>query len=289
MIRLLPAIVLALGVISYLGFSAVTFQVGQWQQAILLQFGRPVRTVTAPGLHWKLPFVQNAEFIEKRLLEYDATPKELITLDKQQLVVDNFSRWRIVDAQKFYESVTNEAGAQSRLDDIIYSTLREELGRVTLRDVVSGDRDKLLAEITRKSNERAVAYGVEIVDVRIKRTELPAKNEANVFSRMRTERERQAKRFRAEGEEESRKIRSLAEKEQRVILAEASRKADIIRGEGDAEATKIYADAYNKNAGFYRFLRTLEAYEKSMLEGTTIVLSPDSEFFRLLQNSEVPK
>jgi len=282
--RLLLPIVILVGLI-FVAFSSLTFQVGQWQQAIVLQFGKPVATVTKPGLHVKWPFIQNVVYVDKRLLEYDAAPKELITIDKQQLVVDNFSRWRIVDPLKFYQTVTNEAGAQSRLDDIIYSNLREAIGRATLTNVVSGDRDALLAEITGNSNRKAASYGVEILDVRIKRTELPEKNEANVFSRMRTERQRQAKKFRAEGDEAARKLRSTAEKTRQVLLAEAARKAEITRGEADAKATKIYAEAHNRDPEFYAFIRTLQAYDAALTKNTSVVLTPDSEFLRLLRSS----
>ncbi len=185
------------------GYVTATFQVGEWQQAIVLQFGRPMRTITEPGLYFKTPLAQNVIFFEKRLLEYDASPKELITQDKQQLVVDNFSRWRIVDPLLFYKTVITVGGAQSRLDDIIYSNLRQATGRMTLRDVVSGDRAAFMSSVTENSDKRARTYGIEVIDVRIKRTELPEKNELNVFNRMRTERQRQAKKFRAEGEEES--------------------------------------------------------------------------------------
>jgi len=279
-------VILALGIIV---FSTATFRVGEWQQTVVLQFGRPVRTVTEAGLYFKTPLVQNVVYFEKRLLEYDAAPKELITLDKQQLVVDNYSRWRIIDPLTFYQTVLSEAGAQSRLDDIIYSTLREAIGRENMRDVVSGDRDTLIDEVTRRSNEKARGYGVEIVDVRIKRTELPEKNEANVFRRMRTERERQAKKFRAEGDEEARKIRSKAERDRKVLLAEASRQAEVLRGEGDAKAAETYAAAYNRDPEFYRFLRTLQVYDDSLSKRTTLVLTPSSEFLGLLGSSKPSK
>ncbi len=261
------------------------FQVGEWQQGVVLQFGRPVRTVVEPGLYFKIPFVQNVVYFEKRLLEYDASARELITIDKQQLLVDNYSRWRIIDPLKFYQTVFTIEGAQSRLDDIIYSNLREAIGRGTLRDVVSGDREALMSKVTATSNERAAAYGVEVIDVRIKRADLPEKNEQNVFSRMRTERERQALKFRAEGQEEARKIRSTSEKERQILLAEANRTAEIARGEADAKAAAIYAAAYERDPEFYTFVRTLEAYRNTLGDRTTIVLDPTSEFFELLKSS----
>ncbi len=271
--------------ILFLVWRLACFTVGEWQQAVVLQFGKPVRTVTQPGLYFKTPFAQNVVYFEKRLLEYDAAPRELITQDKQQLVVDNFSRWRIVDPLQFYQTVLSEAGAQSRLDDIIYSNLREAIGRTTLREVVSGDREALMRAVTEETNVRARAYGVKVVDVRIKRADLPAKNEQNVYSRMRTERERQAKKFRAEGEEEARKIRSRAEKERRVILAEANRAAEVIRGEAEAKAADIYAAAYNRDRDFFGFLRTLEAYRRALTGDTTVVLDPGSEFLKAFEQS----
>jgi membrane protease subunit HflC len=267
-------------------YSLACFQVGEWQQGVVLQFGRPIRTVIEPGLYFKVPFVQNVVFFEKRLLEYDASARELITLDKQQLLVDNFSRWRIVDPLKFYQTVLTVAGAQSRLDDIIYSNMREAIGRITLRDVVSGERTELMSAVTGDSNDRAASYGVEIVDVRIKRADLPEKNEQNVFSRMRTEREQQAKKFRAEGDEEARKIRSMSEKERRILVAVAKRTADIARGEAEALTAAIYAEAYSKDPEFYSFIRTLEAYRETLADRTTLVLDPSAEFFKLLRSSE---
>ena len=261
----------------------VFFTVPQWMQAVVVQLGDPVRTVREPGLYVKLPFVQEVLYFDRRILAYDAQPRELLTVDKQQLVVDNYARFRILDPLQFYRTVRNEAGAQSRLDDILYSNVRETLGRHTLREIVSEKRAELLEQVTKRSDENARGYGIEVIDVRIKRADLPEKNEQNVFSRMRTERERLAKKFRAEGEEEARKITSGAEKDVLILMAEARRQADILRGEGDALAVKIFADAYGRDPGFYEFVRTLEAYRKTLGEGTTLILSPSSDFFRLLK------
>jgi membrane protease subunit HflC len=281
------AIVAVAGVLGtlVLGYILACFQVAEWEQAVLLQFGRPVRTITEPGLNFKIPFIQKVEYFERRLLVYDASPRELITRDKQQLVVDNYSRWKITDPLKFYQTVVTINGAQSRLDDIIYSNLREAMGRMTLRDIVSGDREGAMKRVTEESNEKAAAYGVEIIDVRIKRADLPEKNEQTVFSRMKTERERQAKMFRAEGDEEARKIRSTAEKTRMILLAEANREAEIIRGEAEAGATKVYAAAYEKNSEFYAYMRTLEAYRRTLPNKTTMVLDPSSEFLERLHSS----
>jgi membrane protease subunit HflC len=280
-----------LGILAVLGglvaiWNLALFQVPQWMQAIVVQLGEPVRTVQEPGLYMKLPFVQTVLYFDKRLLEYDASPKELLTKDKQQLVVDNYVRWRISDPLQYYRTLRTEAGAQSRLDDVVYSNLRETLGRHTLRDVVNERRAALMDEVTSRSAAKAQEYGIEIVDVRIKRADLPEKNELNVFNRMRTERERQAKKFRAEGEEEARKIRSEADKQVQILLADARQSAEVLRGEGDAVAVKIFADAYGRDVEFYEMVRTLEAYRNTIGEGTTLILSPESDFFRLLRRLE---
>ncbi len=281
----LTAAVVAVLAAAALVYAGVCFSVGEWQQALVLKFGKPMRTIVEPGLNFRIPFVHQVVYFDKRLMEYDAAPRELITRDKQQLVVDNFSRWKIVDPLKFYQTVLTEAGAQSRLDDIIYSNLREAIGQVTSTDVVSGDRTEFMDQVRLNSGRRAAEYGIKVVDVRIKRTDLPEKNEQNVFRRMRTERERLAKKFRAEGDEASTKIRSQAEREKRVITADANRESEIIRGKADALATDVYAKAYGRDAEFYGFIRTLESWRKTLGEKTTIVLTPSSEFLELLDSS----
>jgi len=262
------------------------FTVPQWMQAMVVQLGEPVRVVQEPGLYWKIPFIQQVTYFDRRLLDYDAASKDILTIDKQQLSVDNYSRWRIADPLQFYRTVRDERGAQSRLDDIVYSDLRETLGRHTLRDIVSDKRDQLMADVTARSAEKAKVYGIEIVDVRIKRADLPEKNEQTVFGRMRSERERQAKKFRAEGDEEARKIRSESDKQVQILLADATQQAEVIRGEGDANATRIFAEAYGRDPDFYAFQRTLEAYRTALATGTTVILSPKSEFFRFLERAE---
>ncbi len=280
---LLGVLVLAIAV-----WTLALFTVPQWMQAVVVQLGEPVRVVRDPGLYWKLPFVQHVLYFDRRLLEQATSPKEILTRDKQQLVVDNYTRWRIIDPLQFVRSVRDERGAHSRLDDIIYSELRETLGRHTLREIVSEKRAELMAHVTRVSDTKARAYGIEVVDVRVKRVDLPEKNEQNVFNRMRTERERLAKKFRAEGDEEARKIRSRSDKEVQILLADARRQAEVLRGAGDAQAVAIFAEAYGRDPEFYAFTRTLEAYRRTLGEGTTAVLSPDSDFFRLLQRSAPP-
>ena len=275
-------IVLGSAAAAFLVWTSVFFVVPVWMQAVVVQLGDPVRTITEPGLYVKVPFIQEVLYFDKRLLDYEASPKEILTKDKQQLVVDNYSRWRIDDPLLFFRTVRNEVGAQSRLDDIVYSDLRETLGRHTLSDIVSGQRSDLMKEVTAASDMKTRAYGIRLIDVRIKRADLPEKNELNVFNRMRTERERQAKRFRAEGDEEARKVRSDADKQVRIITADARQKADIVRGEGDAQAVKIFADAYGRDPDFYEFVRTMDAYRKTIDPDTTLILSTDSDFFRWL-------
>jgi len=271
-----------------LGWNLVAYTVPQWQQAIVVQLGEPVRTVQEPGLYFKLPLIQTVLYFDKRLLGYDASPREILTKDKQQLMVDNFSRWRIRDPLQFYRTVRNEAGGQSRLDDVIYSIVRENLGRHTLREIINEKRSAVMAAVTKESDAKAREYGIEVADVRIKRADLPEKNELNVFNRMRTERERLAKKFRAEGDEEARKIRSESDKQVQILTAEARKQAEITRGEGDALAVKIFADAYGRDPEFYQLVRTLEAYRNSITEGTTLILSPNSEFFRYLKQLDRP-
>ena len=267
-------------------WNLAVFTVPQWMQAMVVQLGEPVRVVQEPGLYWKIPFIQQVTYFDRRLLDYDAASKDILTVDKQQLSVDNYSRWRIADPLQFYRTVRDERGAQSRLDDIVYSDLRETLGRHTLRDIVSDKRDQLMADVTARSAEKAKVYGIEIVDVRIKRADLPEKNEQTVFGRMRSERERQAKKFRAEGDEEARKIRSESDKQVQILLADATQQGEVIRGEGDANATRIFAEAYGRDPDFYAFQRTLEAYRTALATGTTVILSPKSEFFRFLERAE---
>ena len=266
-------------------WNLAAYSVPQWMQAIVVQLGEPVRTVQEPGLYWKIPLIQNVLYFDQRLLDYNASPREILTKDKQQLVVDNYSRWRIRDPLQFYRTVRNEEGAQSRLDDIIYSNLRETLGRHTLREIINEKRALLMEQVTKRSDEKAREYGIEVVDVVMKRADLPEKNELNVFNRMRTERERQAKKFRAEGDEEARKIRSESDKQVQILLAEARRKAEIMRGEGDALAVKIFADAYGRDPEFYQFLKSLETLGQTLDKDTWLVLSTDSEVLRYLKSA----
>jgi len=258
------------------------FIVDETKQAIVLQFGKPIRAISEPGLNWKLPFIQNVKFFEDRLLVYDAAPTEIITKDKKTLIVDNYARWRIIDPLKFLQTVRDLNGAQARLDDIIYSELRVDLGLFNMSEIVSEIREAIMERVTKISNEKANTYGIEIVDVRIKRVDLPPENEKYIFDRMKAERERIAKQYRAEGQEESAKIIAETEREKTVILAEAYKTAQTLKGEGEAESVKIYAESFNQDPEFYKFYRTLEAYRKTFKDKTTVLFSTDSEFLKYL-------
>ncbi len=258
------------------------FIVDETKQAIVLQFGKPIRAIKEPGLNWKLPFIQNVVFFEDRLLVYDAAPTEIITKDKKTLIVDNYARWKIIDPLKFLQTVRDLNGAQARLDDIIYSELRVDLGLFDMSEIVSEKREGIMKRVTEISNEKSDTYGIEIVDVRIKRVDLPPENEKFIFDRMRAERERIAKQYRAEGQEESAKIIAETEREKTVILAEAYKTAQTLKGEGEAESVRIYAESFNQDPEFYKFYRTLEAYRKTFKDKTTVLLSTDSEFLKYL-------
>ncbi len=253
------------------------------QNAIVVQLGKPVRNITEPGLYVKVPFIQEVTYFDKRLLDYDSEPQDVITQDKKTLLLDNYAKWRIVDPLKVYQNFQTQRGALQRLHDIIYSELRVELGRHDLLEIVATDRADIMKIVTQRSNEKASAYGIEIQDVRIKRADLPEQNEKAVFARMQAERERQAKQYRAEGAEEAQKIRSEAEKDREIILAEAYRESEELRGAGDAKAFKVYADAYRQDPHFFEFTRSMEAYKKTFKDKSTLVVSPDSEFFRYLK------
>jgi len=258
------------------------FTVDETEQVIITQLGKYMRTVTEPGLHFKAPFLQNVHKFEDRVLEYDAAAAKIITSDKKHLVIDNYARWRIVDPLKLYQTVRNEFGGQARLDDIVFSEIREELARHTLTEVVSINREAIMEKVHKQCDNKAREYGIEVIDVRIKRADLPAEVAHSVYARMKAERQRIAKKYRSEGEEEAVKIRATTDKEKTILLAESYRQAEKLKGEGDAGAIKIYAEAFEKDPEFFAFVRTLEAYKKSLRRDTTIVLPSNSEFFQYL-------
>jgi membrane protease subunit HflC len=262
------------------------YKVEQTESALVVQLGKPVKAVADPGLHFKTPFIQQVIKFENRLLLYDASPSVIITKDKKNLVVDNYAKWKVIDPLKYYQTVRNEIGAQSRLDDIIFSNVREELGKHNLLDIIAKTRASLMADVTIKSNEAAKSFGIEVADVRIKRADLPPENERAVYERMKAERDREAKRYRSEGEERALGIRAQADRDKTVILSEANRKSQVLKGEGDATATKLYADAYQKDPKFFYFLKTMEAYKTTFGERDTMIMTPESEFFRYLKESK---
>ena len=259
------------------------YSVSETAQVVVTQLGRPVRLVKSPGLHFKVPFIQQLTFFEDRLLDYDAAPALVITRDKKNLVVDNYAKWQISDPLKFLQTVQNEAGAQARLDDIIYSKVREQLGLHDLVEVVATKREAIMRAVTVGSHEASTAYGIAVIDVRIKRADLPPENAQAVYGRVRTEREREAKRYRSEGQEEALKIRAESEKQKTILLAEAYEQEQAIRGEGDAAAMRVYAEAFQHDPDFFTFTRTLEAYRKSLKGKTTLLLPPQMEFLRYLR------
>ena len=256
------------------------------QNAVVLELSKPKEIITEPGLYFKIPFLQKVRYFSKQLLDNDSNPTEVITKDKKNLLVDNFTMFKIVDPLKFLETVRGERSARARLDDIIYSELRVEIGTHDLHDVVTETRDSIMAKVTNEANVKAAEYGIEVVEVRIKRTDLPPEVANSIFNRMRTERERIAMEYRSEGKEEATKIRAETDKEKTILVAEAYKEEQIVRGEGDAQATKIYADAFNKDQKFYTFMRSMEAYKKSLKTDTTLLMSEDSDFLGFLNKSK---
>lgn len=262
------------------------FTVNQAQQALVLQFGAPVRPIENPGLHVKIPFAQNVVYFDRRLLDIDTDPQEVTMLDQKRLVVDAFARYRIVDPLQFYQAVGSEANMRVRLSAIVVSKLRDILGKVPFAAVLTEQRAQLMRQITEQVVTEAGPFGVKVFDVRIMRADLHPDNSAAIYGRMQTERERQAKQERAEGAETAQTIRAQADRDRTVILAEAQRQAQILRGQGDAEATGIFADAFNRDPGFYEFYRSLQAYRNAFADGTTLVLSPDSDFLKFFQGDQ---
>ena len=270
------------GIIVLLGLTTV-FIVDETEQIVILAFGKPVRTITEPGINMKVPFpLQEKIRFDDRLLEYDSPPEEILSKDKKTLIVDNYVRWRIVDPLQFLKTVQAIPTALSRMDDIVYSELRRELGTHDMVEIITENREKLMEIVTFNSNKATLDYGIEVLDVRIRRVDLPAENEESIYARMEAERNRQANKFRSEGEEEAQKIRASTDRDKTIILADAYKEAERIRGEGDAKAVEIYANAYSADPKFYEFVRTLDTYKKIIDDKTTLVLPADSRLFKLL-------
>ena len=273
---LLPVLVVA-GFAIYLSL----FTVKEINQAIVLQFGDPKKIISKPGLQVKIPFIQNVVFIDRRILSLDPAPEEVIASDQKRLIVDAYARFKIIDPLKFYISVGDERVARSRLATIINSRLRGVLGKQSLATLLSEDRSKQMDIIQTDVNTEAQNFGIEIIDVRIKRADLPQANSEAIYKRMQTEREREAKEFRAKGAEMAVTITSTADKEVTVLLANAKKQSEIMKGEGDGQRNKIFAQAFGKDPDFFSFYRAMQAYETALIGGdTSLILSPDSDFFK---------
>ncbi|HJL63651.1 MAG TPA: protease modulator HflC [Candidatus Marinimicrobia bacterium] len=284
--KFLIPILVVLGVIAYQSL----FVVQEINQAIVLQFGDPKKLITKPGLQVKIPFIQNVVFLDRRILSLDPQPEEVIASDQKRLIVDAYARFKIVDPLKFYISVGDERVARSRLATIINSRLRSVLGTQSLSTLLSEDRTKQMAIIQEGVNTEAEGFGITIIDVRIKRADLPQANSEAIYKRMQTEREREAKEFRAKGAEMAVTITSTADKEVTVILANAKKQSEIMKGEGDGKRNKIFADAFGKDPDFFSFYRAMQAYEKALIGGdTSLILSPDSDFFKFFGKTGIIK
>ena len=273
---------LALPILTLIGLSSI-YIVDETQQVVILQLGKPVKTITTPGINVKLPFpFQEKIVFDDRLLEYDSPPEAILSKDKKSLIVDNYVRWKIVDPLQFLKTVQAIPTAKSRMDDIVYSELRRELGTHDMVEIITQNREEIMDVVTKASNEATLSYGISVIDVRIRRVDLPAENEESIYARMEAERKRQANKFRSEGSEEAQKIRAATDRDKTIILADAYKEAERIRGEGDAKAVQLYARSYSSDPKFYEFVRTLDAYKKVVDDKTTLVLPSDSKLFKLL-------
>ena len=277
---------LALPIITLIGLSSI-FIVDETQQVVILQLGKPVKTVVEPGFNYKLPFpFQEKIVFDDRLLEYDSPPEAILSKDKKSLIVDNYVRWKIVDPLQFLKTVQAIPTAKSRMDDIVYSELRRELGTHDMVEIITENREEIMNVVTKASNSATLSYGISVIDVRIRRVDLPSENEESIYARMEAERKRQANKFRSEGSEEAQKIRAATDRDKTIILANAYKEAERIRGEGDAKAVQIYAKSYSSDPKFYEFVRTLDAYKKVVDDNTTLVLPSNSKLFKLLMDGK---
>ncbi len=272
--------------LSFLGLNSL-FTMDERQQGLVLQFGEPKRVIQSSGLHFKLPLIQNVVRYDVRILEYDLPIEEVIAVDKKRMLIDSFTRFKITDPLEFYKTVGTESSVRNRLNSNVISSLRRVVGRVTLEELLSEERSNIMENIKVEVNNEASRFGIEVVDVRIRRADLPEANSQAIYERMISERVREAKEFRAKGSEIAQKIRAEADKERTVILAEATKKSEILRGEGESESVNIYADAFQQDPEFYSFYRSMQAYGNVLGEdGTTMILSPDSEFLEFFNNSK---
>tara|TARA_A200000113_G_scaffold138182_1_gene124188 strand:- start:1447 stop:2319 length:873 start_codon:yes stop_codon:yes gene_type:complete len=283
------ALILFLIIIIAVGLNGL-FTMNEKQQGLVLQFGEPKRVVQDSGLNFKIPLIQNVVRYDKRILEYDLPIEEVIAVDKKRMLIDSFTRFKITDPLEFYKTVGSESNVRNRLNSNVISSLRRVVGTVTLDELLSKDRGNIMIRIRNEVNNEASRFGIEIVDVRIRRADLPEANSQAIYDRMISERAREAKEFRAKGSEIAQKIRAEADKEKTVILAEATRQSEILRGEGESSAISIYANAFEKDSDFYSFYRSMQAYGNVLGEdGTTMILSPDSEFLEFFNDSKGSK
>lgn len=290
MSRRLSLILGILVIIAGILISSAAFTVHQTTQAIVLQFGEPKQVYTEPGLHWKLPFIQNVLYYEKRVLNLDPPVESILLADQKRILVDAFARYTISNPLEFFKTVRTEGGVRQRLGPIVNAALRSVMGNATLASVLSEERGDIMRQIRERVNVDARRFGIELVDVRIGRADFPEQISQAVYGRMQSEREREAAEFRAQGFEQAQRIRASADREATVIRAEAKREAEIERGRGDASRTRILNDAFGRDPGFFNFYRSLEAYEQSLSgEGTYMVLSPDSEFFEFFSQIDQPQ
>lgn len=280
-----PVILLSLIVVAVALLPQSFFVINEWEQAIITQFGQYKRTIKDPGLKLKIPFLEMVQRFDKRILASDAIPGEYLTKDKKRLLADHVTRWKIEDPLLFYKTVRDEYGALDRLDAIVFSEMRRILAENDFSEIIAKKREGLMETIAKNVQELAKQFGIFVVDVRIKRADLPMEVQNSVFARMVAERERIAKRYRSEGEEEAAKIRAKTDKDKTIILAEAYQESQKVRGEGDRDAAKIYAEAYGVDPEFYRFTKSLETYEQTMKEGTKFVLSSNSELLKYFKST----
>ena len=272
--------------LAFLGLNSL-FTMNERQQGLVLQFGEPKRVIQSSGLHFKLPLIQNVVRYDVRILEYDLPIEEVIAVDKKRMLIDSFTRFKIIDPLEFYKTVGTESSVRNRLNSNVISSLRRVVGRVTLEELLSEERSKIMDDIKVEVNKEASRFGIEVVDIRIRRADLPEANSQAIYERMISERVREAKEFRAKGSEIAQKIRAEADKERTVILAEATKKSEILKGEGESESVNIYANAFKQDPDFYSFYRSMQAYGNVLGEdGTTMILSPDSEFLEFFNNSK---
>lgn len=281
--------VIALGVLAAVVVTAASslFTVQQTQQVLITQLGDPIRVIETPGLHVKVPFIQTVITFDRRLLDFDAPGEEVILGDQRRLIIDSFTRYRITNPLRFYQTVgATEQGIRARLNSIVSSSLRRVLGNEPLLAVLSTDRSRIMGEIRTQVNNESRQFGIEVVDVRIRRADLPEENTNAILQRMQSERERVAREARAEGAEVAQRVRAGAERERTVLLAEAQAQSDVLRGQGEQEAIRLVAEAFSKDIEFFQFWRSMQAYREAFSEGhTRMVMTPDSEFFRYFRGT----